>query len=39
MDRTDHPSILARNSEVFVLNIGTSTNVTGEGVVCGINLL
>ena len=39
MDRTEHPSVLARNSEVFVLTIGTSKNMTGEGVVCGIKLL
>ena len=39
MDITEHPSVLARTSEIFVLTIGTSTNVTGEGVVCVINLL
>ena len=37
VDRTEHPSVRARIYDILVLNVGASTNVTGEGVVCGIN--
>ena len=38
LDRTEHPSVPAQTSEILVLTIGMTMRVTGESVVCGINL-
>ena len=38
MDITDHPSVLARTSDVYGLNSGTATNMTGECMMCALNL-
>ena len=37
--RTEHPIVSDHTSDILVLYIGAAMNVTGEGVVLGINLL
>ena len=39
MSITDHQSVPARTHEILGLIVGASTNVTGEGVFCELNLL
>ena len=39
MDRNEHPIVLACTYDILVMTIVVSKNVTGEGVVCGINFL
>ena len=38
VDKTENPIVPTHNSLILGFDIGTSMNVTGEDVVCGINL-